>query len=130
MRRVADAAGGRWSEIVNELALLDKAEHDASKDAGLITEKPGTVPLKHLHELWPDDTAFWPTLELIDTLVLCYPGMWSDASSYGKRLTPQRMGWMLVTNYKVHSKREGHGTARLLPSTLLQSLAEHGTTPW
>jgi hypothetical protein len=112
LRKVADAAGGRWPGIVDDLALLDKAEHDADKEAGLITEKPGAVLLKHLHELWPADVAFWHTLPLVDILVTKYPSMWGEESSYGKRLTPQRLGWMLVTNYKVHSSRETRSTPR------------------
>jgi hypothetical protein len=112
LRKVADAAGGRWPGIADELALQDKAEHDDSKEAGLITDKPGVVLLRHLYELWPDALDFWPTLLLVPTLVAEHPSMWGEQSSYGRELTPQRMGQMLVSNYRIESKRQGHGTPR------------------
>jgi hypothetical protein len=106
LKRVATQAGGRWPEAVDQMALHDKAEYELDKEDGLVREAPSLVLLKHIHELWPGDTKFLPTSELISKLVINHPTMWGDEGPFGKRLTAQRLGRMLVQGYRIHSTRE------------------------
>jgi Protein of unknown function (DUF3631)/Domain of unknown function (DUF3854)/Family of unknown function (DUF6011) len=112
LKRVAEAAGGRWADAVDAMALHDRQEHDMNKEDGLITDKPAVVLLKHIHEVWnAQDASFLASAHLIDLLVLKHPNIWGPESSYGKRLTPARLGRMLAQGYKIHSKqieRGGH----------------------
>lgn len=104
--RVAVAAGGRWPEAVERLAVEDVQRIDLEREDGLITQRPHVVLLAHLAASWLPGETFLRTESLIDRLVDRHPDMWGERSSYGKRLTPQRLGKMLASNYKIHSGRE------------------------
>jgi hypothetical protein len=112
LKRIAKAAGGDWAAKVDELARHDKQQHEMDRSDGLISDKPHVVLLRHTNKLWPDDRSFLPTEELIAMLEIAYPSVWGKESSYGKALTPQRLGNMLGKSYRINSGREGHGTPR------------------
>jgi hypothetical protein len=69
---------------------------------------PAVLLLGHICEVWPDDTTFLPTAELIDLPVTRHPGVWGEEGPIGKRLTAQRLGKMLVSGYKIRSDRESN----------------------
>jgi hypothetical protein len=112
LKRVADEAGGDWPGLVDAMALHDKEEYEMDKEDGLIREVPAVVLLTHIHELWPDNTKFLPTQELIDLLVISHPTVWGDEGPIGKRLTGRRLGSMLAKGYKIHSKQLVRGGPR------------------
>jgi hypothetical protein len=112
LKRVANAAGGAWPDAVDALALQDRRERDMDREDGLIKEVPAVVLLTHLHKLRPKDRGFWPTEELIDTLVAFHPTVWGTEGPFGKKLTPQRLGRMLAKGYKIHSDRESRTEPR------------------
>jgi len=66
LKRVAAAAGGDWPDRVDAMALHDKEEYAMDREDGLVKEKPAVILLSHIHEVWPDNTPFVPTSELID----------------------------------------------------------------
>lgn len=103
--RVATAAGGRWPEVVNELAVHDVAQVEADREDGLITQRPHVALLAHLWEMWPEGETFWPTAEIVTALAIEHPDMWGEGSPFGKPLTAQRFGRMLATAYGVNSGR-------------------------
>lgn len=55
--------------------------------------------------MWSPGEAFVATTELIHRLINTAPQTWGEQSNYGKDLTAQRMGRMLVTAFKLHSFR-------------------------
>ena len=55
--------------------------------------------------MWPNDEAFVPTNVLLHNLIAEHPDDWGAGSSYGKALTPQRLGRMLVASFGIHSAR-------------------------
>jgi hypothetical protein len=105
LRRVAEAAGGRWPEACHSLIERDLAEADAEREDAGDRVPPHVVLLKDIGELWPAGRDFLPTAVLIPALHSHHPEMWGEKSSYGKALTAQRMGRMLVRNFKVNSHR-------------------------
>ena len=105
LKRVAAAAGGRWGEVVDRMAVEDVERFEAEKDEGIVQQKPAVLLLAHLHEVFGDKEVFVPTSRLIDRLVDAHPEIWGELSAYGKRLTAQRLGRMLVQSYNVHSAR-------------------------
>jgi len=109
LKRVAIAAGGRWPAVVDALSLLDIQRIQNERDEGIARERPAVVLLRHLHEVWKDET-FIPTEELLDRLADTFSEMWGDQSSYGKKITAQRLGRMLVSAYNIHSDRPGGST--------------------
>ncbi len=105
LKRVAAAAGGRWPEVVDALALYDKEQQEMDREDGLVRERPAVLLLKHLHECWPEGQGFVPTTALIESLIQQHTDDWGDASPFGKRLTAQRLGRMLVSSYALNSTR-------------------------
>lgn len=106
LKRVALAAGGRWPAVVDELAANELAAIKQDQEDGMTVERPAVVLLRHLGEVW-DDESFIETRELLDRLIDHCPDMWGSESSFGKELTAQRLGRMLVTAYGIHSARQG-----------------------
>lgn len=110
LKRIALAAGGRWPAVIDELAVRDIDRIAADREGGLAKERPGIVLLRHVHEVWKDDETFIPTTDLVQRLMDSYPEMWGEESPYGKPLTPQRLGQMLVNSYDIRSDRPGGST--------------------
>ncbi len=107
LKRVADACGGRWPTVVDQLALNDKEQQDMDREDGMVRDRPAVLLLKHLHTLWPDGELFVPTTSLVAALVANHPEEWGIGSPFGKALTAQRLGRMLASSYGVNSSRVG-----------------------
>lgn len=112
LMRVAVAAGGRWADVVERLAVEDVEEQELAREEGAVTQRPHVMLMQHLAEVWPIGAAFTPTEDIIDRLVHTHPDVWGEMSSFGKRLTAQRLGRMLSGNYKIHSARPDANGAR------------------
>lgn len=106
LKRVAVAAGGRWPTTVDALALEDLQRLELEREDGVTTQRPHVALLAHISATWSPVEPFRRTENLISDLVDRHPEMWSDSSSYGRRLTAQRLGKMLASNYRIHSGRE------------------------
>lgn len=104
LKRIADAAGGRWPEVVDRLAIEDVEEQSLAREEGAVIERPHVVLMQHLAEVWEHE-SFVPTETLIDRLVESHSETWGDFSQFGRRLTSQRLGRMLSGNYKIHTSR-------------------------
>ncbi len=121
LKRVAAAAGARWPEVVDALALDDKEQQEMDREDGLVRERPAVLLLRHLHEAWHGAEPFMPTSALIDALVTAHSGDWGQGSPFGKALTAQRLGKMLAQSYGINSARldrtgpRGYTYALLLP---------------
>jgi hypothetical protein len=105
LKRVAAAAGGRWPEVVDTLALHDKEQTEMDRDDGMIRDRPAVVLLKHLLDLWPEGETFYPTSALCRDLADTHPDDWGHGSPFGKPITAQRLGRMLASSYGVNSHR-------------------------
>lgn len=108
LKRVAVAAGGRWPDVVDELAAHDVEQQAQDKEDGMTTMHPHVALLAHLYEVWPSGLSFVPTADLVRALAMEHPEMWGDNSSYGKALTAQRFGRMLARSYGVNSTRQSN----------------------
>lgn len=129
LMRVAEAAGGRWPEVVRRLAIEDVEEQELAKEEGTVTQRPHVVLMQHLAEVWPSAAAFVPTDDLIGRLVDKHPDVWGDFSSFGKRLTAQRLGRMLSGNYKIHSSRpDANGSRGYTLASLATAFRRFGLT--
>ncbi|QWC85534.1 DUF3631 domain-containing protein [Nocardioidaceae bacterium] len=125
LMRVAVAAGGRWPALVERLSVEDVEEQEIAREEGAVSQKPHVVLLQHVAEVWPPGQTFVTAEELIDALVAEHPDMWGDFSTYGKRLTPQRMGRML-SNYRVLTSRPGGRERGYTAATLATPLRRFG----
>ena len=105
MKRIATIAGGRWPDVVDDLATKDVEQLEMDREDGMVREKPAVALLAHINNLWPEGAAFVPTTDLLRWLADEHPDTWGDGSPFGKALTAQRLGRMLATSYKVNSTR-------------------------
>ena len=109
LRRVAEAAGGRWPEVADDLIVRDLHEAAMNREDGMVTNPPAITLLRDLHEIWPPATEFVPSSAIVSRLLMHHPAMWGPESPYGKALTFQRLGRMLAQGFKVNSSRQGDG---------------------
>jgi len=106
LAKVADAAGGIWPATVYRLAARDVERESADKEDGLTREKPHMLLIRDVRRIWAQTTAdYLGSQELVGSLVAVNPDDWGDRSTYGKELTTQRMGRMLVKAFGIHSAR-------------------------
>lgn len=105
LRRVAEAAGGRWPAAVDAMAIADREQWIADKEDGLITERPHMLLLRDLATVWPKGKSFVPTADLLDRLAFENPSAWGDDNKLGKALTAQRLGRMMTSGFRVNSAR-------------------------
>lgn len=105
LARIAAVAGAPWDSVVNDLIQrnLDEVEQDLQD--GLANVPPPVSLIRHLNLVWPETSDFMRTSDLINLLVGHEPLMWGDASTFGKRLTSQRMGRMLAQAFKIYSTK-------------------------
>jgi hypothetical protein len=89
------------------LIARDVAQEAAEREAGLKTRPPGVVLLADLTEVWPGEETFVATRLLVSLLIDHNPDYWGKGSSYGKELTEQRFGRMLVQAANAMSVRPG-----------------------
>ena len=109
IRRVAEAAGGHWPAIADDLIRRDLIEAQMDREDGMVSTPPAVTLLRDIYELWPDGDDFTPTSWLVSELILHNPRAWGPESPYGKALTFQRLGRMLAQGFKVNSSRQGDG---------------------
>ncbi|KQP77224.1 hypothetical protein ASF37_11715 [Aeromicrobium sp. Leaf289] len=105
LKRVAVAAGGRWPDVADELALKDLERIQRERDEGIVIEKPHILLLGHLHLIWPEGQSFLPTEKALRQLVDLWPESWGAQSPFGKDLTAQRLGRMLVKHFSITTSR-------------------------
>ena len=107
LKRVAIAAGGKWPHVVDELIKRSLEEDAAEREAGLRALPPGMVILTDLHHVWPDSEDLIQSEDLVRLLIQHNPDYWSADSAYGKALTQQRLGKLVVQSAKVTTQRPG-----------------------
>ena len=123
LARVAAVAGGRWPQVVAELAAADVEQVARDREDGMIVDRPHVVLLRHVADGWPADAEFAATATMVNTLIAEHPEVWGEPSPYGKALTVQRFGRMLASHFKVNSRQQpepprqrGYAHADLLPA--------------
>lgn len=105
LMRVAAAVGGRWPVMCAALIERDIEQVEAELEDGLTKLPPVVILLEDLHEIWPHTVTFMSSTELVGRLVEQHPDYWGDQSPYGRRLTVQRLGRILVESLKVRSTK-------------------------
>jgi len=129
IRRVAEAAGGRWPATADELIRRDLIEAQMDREDGMVTTPPAVKLLHDVHEVWPAGQDFVPTTALVCELIAHDPRMWGPESPYGRALTFQRLGRMLAQGFKVNSSRQGDGPRGYYRQALAPVWRRMGITP-
>ena len=111
LARVAAFAGGTWPARVDRMIENNLDEISRDREEGLSGMPIHLHLLRDVHEAFGRaGTQFVPTRQLIADLIERHPERWSHASSFGRDLTAQRLGRMLVTNFKIRSGKDQSDT--------------------
>lgn len=129
LARVAAVAGGGWPAIVSQLIERDLQEVAMEREEGLLNLPPAMVLLKDLHDVWSPEDHFIATSRIIESLIEHNAHYWGEISAYGKRLTPQRFGRMLVQGAKVHSTRNAAKVRGYSREQFAKAWRQLGITP-
>jgi len=117
--RIAYAAGGRWPDVTNELALEDIAQKEREMEDGIRRDSPQIALVKDLGAVWPDAAGTVAANELARLLIDLNPEQWGPECAYGKALTGQRVGMMLSQGFKISSVKtrthKGYTLAQMRP---------------
>jgi hypothetical protein len=116
LKRIASVAGGEWPNKVDALILKDiEAERVLAEngDAQVSTNVHLARDLKVIFDGTPDRL---PTSQIVKVLIALNPEQWSSQSYYGKDLTAQRLGRLLVSGYGINSLRLNENTRGYSPT--------------
>ncbi len=105
LARIAQVAGGDWPKKVEDLIMDDLEEQRLEREDGIEKRPAGVVLLDDLARIWPEESRFVRTPDLIRYLISCRPDYWGESSSFGKALTSQRLGRLLTQAAKIHSTK-------------------------
>ena len=105
LKRVAVAAGGNWPKITDGLIARGLAEDKGDREDGLRSEPPAMTLMRDLHKIWPVNTKFMSTVQLVAMLIGYNTDEWGYQSRFGKPLTETRFGRMVTQATKARSKR-------------------------
>jgi hypothetical protein len=107
LKRIAALAGDHWSQVVDELILADIESAIEQAESGDVQLSLNLQVAKDLSAIYNPELSFIPTSSVVAKLIKFNPDRWSSSSSYGKDLTPQRLGRILNGAFGVNSQRIG-----------------------
>lgn len=102
--KVAIAAGADWEDKCIKLINQDLESQKDEKDSGIQRTARHLTLLKDIATVWPQDSQFIATQDLLQTLKFTSPSFWGESNQYGA-LTAQGMGRMLVNHFSIRSDR-------------------------
>lgn len=107
LKRVAMFAGRDWPERVDRMILDNLDEMKRDQEEGLSTMPIHLHLIRDLHAVFEGEGEdFLPTRHLIHRLITDHPERWSSDSTFGRDLTAQRLGRMLVKNFKIRAAKD------------------------
>ncbi len=107
LKRVAVHAGGRWPEAVDQMIRNNLEDIASDREEGLSTMPIHVHLLRDLHELFSADRAdFLTTDHIIRELIHRHPERWGAESAFGRPLTAQRHGRMLVKHFTIRATKD------------------------
>lgn len=105
LKRVADAAGGRWPDACTQLIERDLQNRANDHEEGLMTQRPSIALVRDMITAWPRNAPHWPTDDICRVLTGLFPDRWGPSERYPKGLTSQRIGLYLGKQWHVHTVR-------------------------
>lgn len=111
LKRVAVFASGDWPERVDQMIRDDLDQIARDREEGLSTMPIHVHLIRDLHTLYEEQgSAFLSTKEILSHLIARHPERWSASSTFGRDLTAQRLGRMLVKNFTIRSGKDTDDT--------------------
>lgn len=123
LKRVAVFAGGTWPTRVDQLILNDLDQIARDREEGLSTMPIHVHLIRDMHELFREaGSDFLSTeREVIPMLIARHPERWSSASTFGRDLTPQRLGRMLVKNFTIRATKDSEDRRGYLCASFIRA---------
>jgi len=128
LKRVAEAAGGSWPNVTDQLIERDIQEAEMEREDGLMKFPPQMVLLADLHKVWSEDEPFITANGAVGRLIRENPDYWGASSSYGRDLTVQRFGRILA-QVKIRSSKNERDQRGYYRNQLEIAWRQSGLTP-
>ncbi|QCV88208.1 DUF3631 domain-containing protein [Acidipropionibacterium jensenii] len=93
--RIAQVLGGGWPDRVSALIQRDINTERLDKEDGMTRIPPAMQAILDVADILAHDD-FKTTSDIVDQMIDARPDMWGEESSYGRKLTWQRLGKMLA----------------------------------
>lgn len=108
LKRIAVFAGGTWPERVDRMIRHNLEEIARDREEGLSTMPIHVHLLRDMHELFSETGEDFLATQnnMLPRLIARHPERWSAASAFGRDLTVQRLGRMLVKNFAIRSSKD------------------------
>lgn len=129
LKKVAQAVGYGWPEKVDALAMRDLERESLEREDGAVRDKPAIVALKDVMTVWPEGREHLTSETLVRFLIAESPEQWGATSSYGRALTPQRLGRMLSSNFGIHTGKTSTGERVYFHTAFLTVWGRLGVKP-
>ena len=126
--KVADLAGADWPVLVREAWAASRAEQVLDRADGVAHVSQQSKILSDLRSVWPEDSNFMATADLLGLLAEHDPETWGTASRFGKAISPKRLG-NLLAKVGVRPDRNTERTQRGYRITDLQTTWERYLHP-
>lgn len=107
LKRVAVFAGGDWADRVDQMIIHDLDEIARDRDEGLSSMPIHIHLIRDVHRIFErEQSEFLPTSHIVSELISEHYDRWGSGSQFGKDLTLQRFGRMLVKNFSIRSGKD------------------------
>jgi hypothetical protein len=129
LAKIALVAGESW---VNKCNNAIQADLDLAAEIAEFGERPASPAVTLIQDLYKvlgEEPRFVRSTELVSDLIRINPESWSMASTYGKDLTPRRMGLILNNSFGMYSSRSGSNARGWHTNQFRQVWERLGVTP-
>jgi hypothetical protein len=105
LRIIAELADPYWADLVDELIIQDiEAEKELAENPDIQSSPPDQV-VKDIYSIFELEGETLTTDQVVQQLIKINRLMWSSQSSFGKDLTPSRLGTILRRSFGISAKR-------------------------
>jgi hypothetical protein len=105
LKQIAAVASQEWADLVDQLIIKAIEAEAQLADNSDIQSAPHIQLAKDLWAIFKDEPGELKTELVVSLLIKENPDYWSVSSTYGKDLTPQRLGRMLAAHYDIQAAR-------------------------
>ena len=129
LAKIASVAGEPWVTKCNQAIQADLDLALEVAENGETSYSPAVQISHDLYKILGTQPRFELSTELVKQLIKDNPEMWSFNSTYGKDLTPKRLGIILNGSFGIYSQRQGANARGWHTNQFIQIWQKLGITP-
>jgi hypothetical protein len=129
LAKIASVAGEPWVTKCNQAIQADLDLALEVAENGEASYSPAVQISHDLYKILGTQPRFELSTELVKQLIKDNPDVWSFTSTYGKDLTPKRLGIILNRSFGIYSQRQGANARGWHTNQFIQIWQKLGITP-